>query len=43
MSCKCGAETLAEHREKVAAGYPGHVYTGHYWAPKDGAGWHDED
>jgi hypothetical protein len=27
-TCKCGARTLEGHGRKVAAGYPGHVYTG---------------
>jgi hypothetical protein len=35
MDCKCGARTFDGHLKKVEGGYPGHVYTGFYWAPKD--------
>jgi hypothetical protein len=27
-ACKCGARTMEDHGREVAAGYPGHVYTG---------------
>jgi hypothetical protein len=36
MSCKCKARTYEGHLKKVQQdGYPVHVYTGHYWGPKD--------
>jgi hypothetical protein len=34
--CKCRATTYQGHIKKVQKdGYPAHVYTGYYWAPKD--------
>lgn len=36
VTCKCKARTYEGHLKKVQQdGYPTHVYTGHYWAPKD--------
>lgn len=36
VTCKCKARTYTGHLKKVEQdGYPVHVYTGHYWAPKD--------
>jgi hypothetical protein len=35
MNCKCGARTYAAHLRRAEEGYPGHTYTGHYWAPRD--------
>jgi hypothetical protein len=36
VSCKCKARTYEGHLKKVERdGYPTHVYTGHYWGPKD--------
>lgn len=36
VSCKCKARTYEGHLKKVQEDrYPVHVYTGHYWAPKD--------
>jgi hypothetical protein len=36
VSCKCKARTYEGHLKKVQQdGYPVHVYTGHYWGPKD--------
>jgi hypothetical protein len=43
--CKCGVNTYRGHIKKVQQdGYPAHVYTGHYWGPKDDEpdGGHDE-
>jgi hypothetical protein len=34
-NCKCGSRSYNGHLKKVEEGYPAHVYTGHYWAPKD--------
>lgn len=33
--CKCGSDTYTSHVERTSKGYPAHVYTGHYWAPRD--------
>lgn len=38
MTCKCGARSFEGHLKKTEEGYPGHVYKGHYWAPKDDTG-----
>lgn len=36
MTCKCKAQTYAGHLKKVEEGcVSAHVYTGHYWVPKD--------
>jgi hypothetical protein len=35
VTCKCGARSFEGHLKKAEEGYPGHVYKGHYWAPKD--------
>jgi len=43
-SCKCGARTYSEHRKKVESrAYTWHLYTGHYWAPRDDAEWNRDD
>jgi hypothetical protein len=29
--CKCGGKSYQAHLAKVAAGYPGHVFSGFVW------------
>jgi hypothetical protein len=43
MACKCGAETMEGHQQKVESGAASaHVYSGHYWDTADGP-WYEAE